>query len=156
MRGPLRSLWQLEGTHTSCCNLRNTLRFPLPCELRPDSPAVTPEHSRAGPRNSNGDLTSLRQHERVPEFPVVPVEESRASSRNPRHTTRCPHQCKMRPISPAAPREQSQVPSQNSRETLTPFRQLQGAQRSLSQLEMKDQFPTTTQLEPRVSQLIGR
>ena len=36
--------------------LRNTLRFPLPCELRPDSPAVTPEHPGAYPRNSNGDL----------------------------------------------------------------------------------------------------
>ena len=69
MRGSLRSLWQLEETHTYCRNSRNTLRFPLPCELRPDSPAMTPEHSRARPCNLNGDLTSLRQHERLPEFP---------------------------------------------------------------------------------------
>ena len=144
MRGPLRSLWQLEGTHTSCCNLRNTLRFPLPCELRPDSPAVTPEHSRACPHDSNGDLTSLRQHERLPEFPVVPGKESQVSSRSSRQTLRCPHQPKMRPFSLAAPREQSQVPSENLRESLTRFRQLKGAQRSPSKLKMKAEFPTTT------------
>ena len=156
MRGSLRSPWKLEGTHTSCRSSRNSLGVPLPCELRPDSPAVTPEHSRAGPRNSNGDLTSLRQHERFPEFPVVPGEESQASSGNSRHTTRCPHQCKLRIISSAAPREQSQVPSQNSRESLTPFRQLKGAQRSPSQLKMKTEFPATTRLEPRVTHLIWR
>ena len=144
MRGSLRSPWQLEGNHTSCCNSRNTLRCPLPCELRPDSPSVTPEHSRARPHNSNGDLTSLRQHERLPEFPVVPGEESQASSRNSRQTTRCPRQRETRPFSPAAPREQSQVPSQNSRKSLTPFTQLKEAQRSPSQLEMKDEFPATT------------
>ena len=71
-------------------NSRNTLRFPLPCKLRPDFPAVTPEHSCAHPRNLNGDLTSLRQHERLPEFPMVPGEESQASSHNSRQTTRCP------------------------------------------------------------------
>ena len=156
MRGPLRSPWQLEGTHTSCPNLRNTLRFPLPCELRPDSPAVTPEHSRARPRNSNGDLTSLRQHERLPEFPVVPGEESQASSHNSRQITRCPRQRKMRPFSLAAPREQSQVPSENLRESLTRFRQLKGVKRSPSQLEMTAKFPATTRLEPRVSHLIRR
>ena len=144
MRGSLRSPWQLEGTHTSCPNLRHTLRFPLPCELRPDSPAVTPEHSRARLHDSNGDLTSLRQHERLPEFPVVPGEESQASSHNSRQITRCPRQRKMRPFSLAAPREQSQVPSQNSRKSLTPFTQLKEAQRSPSQLEMKDEFPATT------------
>ena len=144
MRGSLRSPWQLKGSHTSCRNSRNTLRLPLPCELRPDSPAVTPEHSGTCPHNSNGDLTSLRQQERLSEFPVVPGEESQASSCNSRQTTRCPRQRKTRPFSSAAPREQSQVPSQNSRESLTPFRQLKGAQRSPSQLEMKAEFPTTT------------
>ena len=156
MGGSLRSPWQLEGTHTSYRNLRNTLRFPLPCELRPDSPAVTPEHSHARPPNSNGDLTSLRQQERLPEFPVVPGEESQASRRNSRQTTRCPRQRKMRPFSPEAPREQSRVPSQNSRESLTPFTQLKGAQRSPPQLEMKDEFPTTTRLEPSVSHFIQK
>ena len=144
MRGSLRSLWQLEGTHTSCRNSRNTLRFPLQCELRPDSPAVTPEHSCTRPRNLNGDLTSLRQHKRLPEFLVVPGEESQASRRNSRQTKRFPRQCEMRPFSPAAPREQSQVPSQNSREGLTPFMQLKGAQRSPSQLKVKAEFPATT------------
>ena len=156
MRGSLRSLWQLEETHTSCRKSRNTLRFPLLCKLSPDPPAVTPEHSRARPRNSNGDLTSLRQHKRLPEFPVVPGEESQASSHSSRQTRRCPHQHEMRPFSSAAPREQSQVPSQNSRESLTPFRQLKGAQRSPSQLEMKAEFPTTTREEPRFPLLISR
>ena len=156
MRGPLRSPWQLEGTHTSCPNLRNTLRFPFPCKLRPDSPAVTPEHSRARLHDSNGDLTSLRQHERLPEFPVVPGEESQASSRNSRQTTRCPRQRKMRPFSPAALQEHSRVSAQNSRGGLTPFRQLKGAQRSPSQLVMKAEFPATPQEEPRVSHLIQR
>ena len=156
MRSTLRSTWQLEGTPTSSHNSKNTLRFPLPCELRLDSPAVTPEQSRVPPRNLNRDLTSLRQHERLPEFPVVPGEESQASSHNSRQTTRCPRQRKMRPFSPEAPREQSRVPSQNSRESLTPFMQLKGAQTSPSHLEMKAEFPATTQLEPSVSYLIRK
>ena len=86
MRGSLRSPWQPEGTHTSCRNSRNTLRFPLPGKLRPDSPDVTPEHSRAHPRNINGDLTSLRQHDRLPELPVLPSEEPQASLHNLRQT----------------------------------------------------------------------
>ena len=38
-------------------------RFPLQCELRPNSPAMTREQSRAPPRNLNGDWTSLGKHE---------------------------------------------------------------------------------------------
>ena len=144
MRGSLMSPWQLEGTHTSCHNSRNTLRFPLPHELRPDSPAVTPEHSCAGPRNSNGDLTSLRQHERLPELLVVRSEEPQTSHCNSRQTTRFPHQREMRPFSPAATQEQSHVPSQNSRGGLTPFVQLKGGSEIPSQLKMKAEFPTTT------------
>ena len=37
---------------------------------------------------------------------------------------------------------------------LTPFMQLKGAQRSPSQLEMKPEFPATTQEEPQVSHLM--
>ena len=145
MRGSLRSPWQLEGIHTSCCNSRNTLRFPLPCELRPDSPAVTPEHSCcARSHNSNGDLICLRQQGRLPELPVVPAEEPQASRRNSTQTTKCPRQREMRPFSPAAPLEQSRVPSQNLRGGLTPFMQLKGAKRSPSQLVMKAEFPATT------------
>ena len=121
MRGSLRSLWQLEGTHTSCHNSRNTLRFPLPRELRPDSPAITPEHSCAPLRISNGDLTSLRQHERLPEFPVVPGEESQASRCNSRKARRFPRQCEMRLFSPTAPRGQPRDLSPNASGGLTPF-----------------------------------
>ena len=156
MRGSLRSPWQLAGTHTSCRNSRNTLGFTLPCELRPDSPAMTPEHFCACPCNSNADLTSLRQHKRLPEFPIVHGEESQASCCNLRHTMRFSNQCEMRPFFPASPREQSRIPSQNSRGGLTPFMQLKGAQRFLSQLAMKTEFPTKTREEPRVSHLIWR
>ena len=144
MRGSLRSPWQLRGNRTSCHNSRNTLRVPLPCELRPDSPAMKPGHSRTRPRNSNRDLTSLRQHERLPDLPVVPAEESQASRRNLRQTTRFPNQREMRPFSLATPRMQSRVPTQNLRGGLTPFMQLKGAQRSPSKLKMKAEFPTTT------------
>ena len=117
MRGSLRSPWQLEGNHTSCCNSRNTLRCPLPCELRPDSPSVTPEHSRARPHNSNGDLTSLRQHERLPEFPVVPGEESQASRHNSKTPRRFPCQREMRPFSPTA----ANFPSHHKRRPVSPI-----------------------------------
>ena len=80
MRGSLRSPRQLERTLTTGRTSRNTLRFPLPCKLRSYSPVVTPEQSHAPPRNSNRDLTSLRQHERLPEFPVLPGEESHKNS----------------------------------------------------------------------------
>ena len=156
MRGSLRFPWQLEGTHTSCRNSRNTLRFPLPCELKPDSPAVTPEQSRTPPHNSNGDLTALRQQEWLPEFPVVPGEESQAPRHNSGKPRRFPHQCKRRPFSPTAPREKSRVPSPDSRGSVTPFMQLKGAQRSPSQLEMKPEFPATSQEEPRVSHLLWK
>ena len=131
-------------THTSCRNWNNTLRFSFPCKLRPDSPALTPEHSCTHPRNSNGDLTSLRQHDRLPDLPIVPAEEPQASRRNSRQTTIFPHQREMRPFSPATPRMQSLVPFQNSRGGLSPFLQLKGAQRSPSKLEMKAEFPATT------------
>ena len=156
MRGSLRSPWLLEGNHTSCHNSRNTLRFPLPCELRPHSPTMTPEQSHTPPRNSNRDLTSLRQHERLPEFPIVPREESQASCRNSRKPRRCPRQHEMRPFSPTAAREQSQVPSPDSRGGVTSFMQLKGAQRFPSKLEMKTEFPATTREDPRVSHLIWR
>ena len=102
------------------------MEIPSSCEMRPGPPPVMPEHSRACPRNSNGDLTFLRQHERLPEFLMVPGEESQATCCNSRQTTRftCPRE--MRPFLPAVPREQSRVPSQNSRGGWTPFMQLKG------------------------------
>ena len=127
MRGSLRYPWQLEGTHTSGCISRNIWRFPIPCEMRPDPPPVTPEQSRAHSRNSNGDLTFLRQHERLPEFPMVPGEESQATRQNSRQSMRLTRPRKMRPNSPAAPPEQPRVPSQNLRGCWTPFMQLNGA-----------------------------
>ena len=54
--------------------LEKHFEIPPSMRMRPDSPAVTPEQSRAPPRNSKGDLTSLRQHERLPEYPVLTGE----------------------------------------------------------------------------------
>ena len=61
----------------------------------------------SSPCNSNGDWTSLEQHERLPEFPVV-TRESRSNSRK---TTRFPRHCQMRPFLTAASQEKSHVPS---------------------------------------------
>ena len=144
MRGSLRSPWQLEETETSCRNSRNTFRFPLPCELRPESPAVIPEHSRTRPYNSAGDLASLRQQERLPEFLVVPGEESQAPSRNSRQTTRFPHQCEMRPFSPASPRE------------LSSLSKLERMLDSLHATQGGPEIPVTTRDESQVSRHTSR
>ena len=131
MRGSLSSPWQLEGSHNSSRNSRNTWIFPLPCKMRPDHPPVTPEHSRACPRNLNGDLTFLRQHERLPEFPGVPAEESIATHRNSRQTMRFPRSREMKPfllqrleINPEFPlkhQEEAGLPSCTSRGPRTPI-----------------------------------
>ena len=126
MRGSLRSPSQFKGTHTSSHNSRNNLRLPLPCELRPDSPAVTQEHSRTHPHNPSGHLTSLSQHKGRPEFPVITREKPQTSSHNLRQTTRFPRQREMRPFSAAPPREQSQVPSKNWRGGWTNFNKSRG------------------------------
>ena len=143
MRGSLWSPWQFEGTHTTGRNSRNTRRFPRPCEMRPDPPPLTPEHSQAHPCNSNGDLTFLRQHERLPDFPMVPGEESQATRLNSRQTMRFPCQCVMRPCSPAALREQSEFISKLKRR-LDSLHATQGRPGSPSQLEMKADVPTTS------------
>ena len=88
--------------------------------MGPDPPPVILEHSRAHPRNSNGDLTFLRQHEKLPEFPMVPGEESLATHCNSRQTMRFPCQCEMRPFSPAALREQSEFPLKTQEEAGLP------------------------------------
>ena len=69
-----------------CRTWRGTLRFQPQLKMRPYAPALTGEESREAPHNSNGDLTFLRQHERVPEVPVQTREELQVSclnSRNP-------------------------------------------------------------------------
>ena len=98
MRSSLSSPSQLERPKRFLGNWRNTLRFPLLSELRPDTPAVTREKSRAPHRNSNGDWTSLGLQERLPEFPVVTQEKPQTSRRNSRKTTRFPRHREMRPF----------------------------------------------------------
>ena len=48
-------------------------------KMRPYTPALTGEESREAPRNRNGDLNFLRQHEWVPEVPVATQEELQSS-----------------------------------------------------------------------------
>ena len=85
---------------------------------------MTPEQSRAPPCNSNRDLTSPRQHERLPEFSMVPGEDSQASHHNSKKPRRFPCQREMRPFSPTVAREQFRVPSPDSRGGVTSFMQL--------------------------------
>ena len=56
----------------------------------PISPAVTREQSCALPRNSKGDLTTLRQHARFPKFTCRNLEDPHAFCRNSRKPTRFP------------------------------------------------------------------
>ena len=101
---------------------------------------MTPEHSCARSHNSNGDLTLLRQHERLPEFRVVPGEESQASRRNSRQAMRFPSTRNDALFSCTASRAIPNA-SQNSRGGLTPFMQLKGAQRSPYNSRWKTSFP---------------
>ena len=59
-------------------------------EMRPYALAPMGEESRDTPRNFNGDLTFLRQHEQVPEVLVAIREELQVSSRNLRNSGDCP------------------------------------------------------------------
>ena len=48
--------------------------------MRTMAPAAAGEESLEAPRNSHGDRTFLRPHERVPEVPVVPREDPKLGS----------------------------------------------------------------------------
>ena len=55
MRRSLRSPWQLEGTHTSGCNLRNTWKFPHPWRLE-----FLKQHKRL--LGAHGTLRGIPRH----------------------------------------------------------------------------------------------
>ena len=59
-----------EELRVPCRPWRGNLRFRPHLQMRTSAPAVTAEGSRGTPRDSSGDRTSLRPHERVPEVPV--------------------------------------------------------------------------------------
>ena len=54
-------------------------------EMRPYALAPTGQESRDTPRNLNGDLTFLRQHEWVREVPITTREELQVSCHNSRN-----------------------------------------------------------------------
>ena len=99
--------------------------------MRPYSPAVTREQSRAPHLKSNGDWTSLGLHGTLPEFSIVTREKPQTSHHNSRKTTRFSHHHEMKPFFLGGPREKSQVPSENSIGALTPLKPLKGLQEIL-------------------------
>ena len=146
MRGSLRSYRNLRGTQTFPPQLNKHHEIPTQCELRPNSPAVTREESGNPTCTLKGDLTSLRQDERLPEVSVATRVELQTSSLNLRKSTRFHSQCEIRSLSPAAPQEQSRVPSLNSKGALTP----------VMQFKRFPEISITTQEESRISPLISR
>ena len=66
--------------------------------MRSICPALTREQSPAPPHTSNGDWTSLGQHESLPEFPVIMREKHHTSRRSSKKTTRFPRHHEMKPL----------------------------------------------------------
>ena len=79
--------------------------------------------NRGAPHNLHGDLTFLRQHERVLEVPIVTQEEPQVSCRNSRKTKSFSPQSEMRPVPAVASRAQSHLSSWSSKGLLTPLMQ---------------------------------
>ena len=76
LRSSLRSPAQVEGTQGLLSQIEKYLEIPSSTRLEALSPTMTREQCRAPHCNSNGDLTSLAQHDRLPEFPFVPREKT--------------------------------------------------------------------------------
>ena len=66
-----------EEPRDQCRPWRGTLRFRPQLQMRTLAPAATIEESQVVHRDSRGDWTSLRPHERVPEVPILTREEPR-------------------------------------------------------------------------------
>ena len=84
-----------------CNQGRGTLRFRPQLQMRTLAPAAAGEESLEAPRDSHGDLTFLRQHERIPEVPVVTPEEHQVSCHSSRKTRKFSPQCEMKLFSTA-------------------------------------------------------
>ena len=67
-----------------CQPWKGNLTFLPKLQMKTSDPAATAEESRGAPRDSRGDWTSLRPHERVTDVPVVTREEPRRNSRKTR------------------------------------------------------------------------
>ena len=100
-----------EEPRDSCQRGLGTLRLWPQLQMRTSGPVVTAEESQEAPRNSHGDWTYLRPHERLPEVPDVTQEEPQICSYNSRKTRRFSPQGEMRPFSTAASREKSHLAS---------------------------------------------
>ena len=114
LRSSLTSLSQVQGTQGFLSQLEKDLNSPSSMRLEARFPYHDSRACRAPPRNSNGDLNSLVQHNRLPEFPVVPREKTHTGAtvrEKPRDSTVI---ARGGPSFPAGHREQSQVLSQNS------------------------------------------
>ena len=106
------------GEHRNQCQHSiESLRYQPQLQMRTTTLAATGKESREGPRNSHGDWTFLRQHERVPEVAVL------ISCRNSRKSRRFSAQREMRHF-PAASSQEKKTPSHLAWKGSTPLRQL--------------------------------
>ena len=122
-----------EEHQASCCNLRNTMRFPPYRKMRPNYAGVTSEQSRVSPCNSKGSLTPFMQHQRFPEIPVTTGKELRDPAQVVRASC-SPLHLEMRADVPASTLEQSWLFPRTSR----------GGLSQLLKLKRNPAVPTTS------------
>ena len=149
-RGPLQQERKLDfsketrvgplGLHR---NLRGTLSFLPQLEKTQEILPSTRDEALFCCSIRREILASLLSLERL-------LETLYTTQEVPRHT----HLHLRRTLSFLPPLKKSPIFPSSSRVGLTPFRQLKGAQRSPSSLEMKHEIPTTTRGESRGSHLI--
>ena len=70
-RGTYPPVEALEEPRDPCRQWRGTLMFRPQTQMRIVAMAATADEFQGGPRDSRGDWTSLRPHERVHEVPIV-------------------------------------------------------------------------------------
>src|SRR5574337_1666399 len=88
---------------------------------RPDSPTMAREQSRAPPRHSHGDPTSLAPPERLTDLAVVPREKPHTGAAAREQPRDSPVIERGGPLSPAWPSDQSRDLSPNASGGLTPL-----------------------------------
>ena len=153
-----------------------TLRYKSALERNPDvlastsdevsAQTMTGEESREAPRNSHGDWTFLRQHERVSEVPIVTREENQVSCHTLRKTRRVSSQRGMGPFSGEVSREKSHLPLRLERvlDTLDATQEvtrhtrlhLRGEPRVLPQLKKIPVFSSSSRVEGPFSCFVGK
>ena len=113
--------------------------------MRPDSPAVIREQSRAPRHNSKSNLTSLRQHTRFPEVPIA-IREHKLSATTPEKSRYFPS---MRDQTLILCRASRGIPGSLSKlKSLTPFMQLMRFHEISIKTERNPDFPAANEMSP--------